>query len=273
VADGVVRTALVGAGNLGSVMVRAALARQIVTTKGLAIVNRTAAKATALAEALGCDHYAPEELPAWRPECVLLAVKPRDVVDGAALVRSALQDGGVVISVLAGVTTARLRELVGPGISIVRAMPNVASLYGTGVTAWYIEEALHPTQEEWCRRLFEALGVAFKVSAESRIDVATAVFASSPAFILYVIEQLESHVDGLGLTPGEGRHLLAQLLRGCASLVESSRPLPETRASIVSPGGTTAAGLGVLAEGHLGSIFRDAIGRSIERAEELSRSY
>jgi pyrroline-5-carboxylate reductase len=254
-------------------MARAAVSRKVVAPVDLAIVNRTPAKAEALAETLGAHHCTAQALSEWHPQCVILAVKPKDVSEGAQIARAALRDGGLVLSVLAGVTTARLRELLGPRIGIVRAMPNVASLYGAGVTAWCSGGDLHESHKSWCVRLFESLGSAFEVADDTAIDIATAVFASSPAFLLYVVEQLESRCDGLGLTAEEGRRLLAQLLRGCAALVESSRPLHETRASVVSPGGTTAAGLAVLAGGHVGTIFRDAVSRSIQRAGELSKLY
>jgi pyrroline-5-carboxylate reductase len=63
----------------------------------------------------------------------VIAVKPDDV---AAAVSEAVAAGvDTVLSVAAGVPLGRLEVAAGPGVAVVRAMPNTPALVGAGVAA------------------------------------------------------------------------------------------------------------------------------------------
>ena len=75
------------------------------------------------------------------PKLVVLAFKPQKLDEIAAELRSRLSSKTVVVSILAGVEAASLRQRFPGARAIVRAMPNLPVAIRRGVTALYSEDA------------------------------------------------------------------------------------------------------------------------------------
>jgi pyrroline-5-carboxylate reductase len=199
---------------------------------------------------------------------VVVATKPADVP--AAL--TAARDAGLgrVLSIAAGVTTARLEELAGP-VPVVRAMPNTPALVGEGATA--VAGGRHATDADlaWAEDLLGTVGTVVRVP-EALLDAVTALSGSGPAYLFLVAEALIEAGVLAGLPRDTAVTLVVQTLRGSARLLAESGEGPEAlRAAVTSPGGTTAAALRVLEQRGVRAAFLDAVEAAAARAAELGR--
>jgi pyrroline-5-carboxylate reductase len=198
------------------------------------------------------------------PELVVLAVKPqlwREVVAGLAV-----PDAAVVVSVMAGVSVAALAEAL-PGRRIVRAMPNTPAAIGAGVTGLFSPDA---GARALAGPLFEAAGVAVWLEDEADFDALTGVSGSGPAYVFAFIEALAAAGEAAGLAPELAMQLARGTVSGAAALAAGDpAAAAELRRRVTSPGGTTAAGLGVLMPG-LGPLLEETVKAAAARSRELA---
>lgn len=114
-------------------------------------------------------------------------------------------------------------------------------------------------------------GSALRVNAESHIDIATALAGSGTAYALLFMEaQIDAGV-AIGLSREHARHLVVQTFLG-ASLLAQDQPklhIAALRSAVVSPGGTTAAGLRELERGGVRTAISDSIHATFNKAREI----
>ena len=107
-----------------------------------------------------------------------------------------------------------------------------------------------PAQRDLAHRLLAAIGAVEWVEDEALIDAVTAVSGSGPAYVFLLAESLAR----AGATAGLPADLAARLARATVSgsgelLHRSPLDAATLRQNVTSPGGTTAAALGVLMAG------------------------
>lgn len=200
------------------------------------------------------------------PDAVL-AVKPADA-EGAA--RAAAGAGCTrVVSVVAGLRTATLEGWCGPGVAVVRAMPNTACLVGAGTTAVTAGASAGGGDREWAAGLLGAVGDVVLVD-EKLMDAVTGLSGSGPAYLFLVAEALTEGGVSAGLPRDVAARLAAGTLAGAGRLlVETGSTPEELRAAVTSPGGTTAAGLRALEARAVRSAFIEAVAAAAARSAEL----
>ena len=77
----------------------------------------------------------------------------------------------------------------------------------------------------------------------------------------------------MGLPPEVALDLTTQTVAGAAAMVQRGIGTPdELRIAVTSPGGTTAAGLAVMAERRFRQLLLDTVSAAKRRAEELGRA-
>jgi len=209
--------------------------------------------------------------PAWAvadTDVVVVAVKPGDVAPTLETALPALPPDTLVVSIAAGVTIARIEQLV-PDRPVVRAMPNTPALVGVGASA--IAPGTHATAEhlDLAERLLGAVGTVVRVG-ESALDAVTGLSGSGPAYVFLVAEAMIEAGVLVGLPRPIASQLVVQTLLGSATLLARDDEGPEElRAAVTSPGGTTAAGLRELEAHGLRAAILDAVTAATERSREL----
>ncbi len=74
------------------------------------------------------------------------------------------------------------------------------------------------------------------------------------------------------MPPADTERMVKQMVLGAARLaMESPKTPAELRRAVTSPGGTTAAGLDILAKGDFVGLIRRCVARATERSRELGR--
>jgi pyrroline-5-carboxylate reductase len=195
---------------------------------------------------------------------VVLAVKPADVVEVCG--RLAAVRPPRVLSIAAGVTTARLESLLPEGTRVVRAMPNTPALVGAGAAAIAPGAAADDDDIAWATSILAAVG-SVEVIEESLLDAVTGLSGSGPAYLFLLAEALVEAGVGVGLPLEVADALTRHTLLGAARLlVETGEDPAVLRANVTSPGGTTAAGIAVFEQ----AGFRELVAAVVEAATRRS---
>ena len=87
----------------------------------------------------------------------------------------------LIISIAAGISTARLAELLPTAKSIVRVMPNTPALVGEGMAGLFADKT-HLKLTALLRKIFSAVGKTTWVTNEDHMHAVTAASGSSPAY-------------------------------------------------------------------------------------------
>jgi pyrroline-5-carboxylate reductase len=206
-------------------------------------------------------------------EALVLAVKPQvmaAVTSELAVVRR--PPGQLVISIAAGVTIAALERRLGAEAAIVRVMPNQPAIVGEGMSVLVASQRVGAMQRAQAAYVAGGTGKAAWIEDESLMDAVTAVSGSGPAYFYLLMEMLEDGAMDLGLPRHTARLLARQTALGAARVAaDPAVDAAAMRASVTSPGGTTAAALTVLDEAGIRDIFRRALRAARDRGAELGR--
>jgi pyrroline-5-carboxylate reductase len=206
-----------------------------------------------------------------RHDYVLFAVKPQQLHDVLAeYAELGLQKDAAVISVAAGAPVALFEGMLGKGVPVIRAMPNIAVACGAGATGYYASPSVSPVRKAFAAALFGHGGLAQELPEERLIDAVTAISGSGPAYFFYFAECLAKAAREIGLPEDAALALANRTLSGAGRMAESDSP-SRLREQVTSPGGTTAEALSVLMQG--GALERtvsEAVKAALARAKELA---
>ena len=252
------RIAVIGGGRIGEALI-AGLLESGRASKDLVVVETHADRAEQLAGRFGTRVTDSVEDAVVGADLLVIAVKPGDVDAVLTQLGKAELNGGdqdqVLVSLAAGVPTARLEAKLPAGFPVVRVMPNTPMLVGQGMSVLAPGRYARPEQLALVTEVLSAVGQVATV-AESQMDAVTAVSGSGPAYFFLVVEALIDAGVGLGLSHEVATQLVVQTMIGSAALLdESEQSAVELRAAVTSPAGTTAAALRELERGGVRSAF------------------
>ena len=200
---------------------------------------------------------------------VFLAVRPQDLAEVAAAVKPLLTEKHLVVSIVAGKTLSVLRKALGPKPRLVRVMPNLALRAGEGMCAVCGGRNALPKDVRLVSRILGAAGRTVEL-AEKHFDAVTALSGSGPAFFAFMELAMAEGGVKLGLPPDAARLLAEQTMFGTAKyLRESGADLDTFIAGVATKGGTTAAGMDVLAAGDFKSTVAATLAAAARRSAEL----
>lgn len=262
------RLGFLGCGKMASALIGGILDARLATAQEIFASDPAPAALHALEAARGIRTVAGNRELAQAADVLLLCVKPQDALEALASVREVLA-GKLVISIVAGLTLARLEEATGGAARVIRVMPNTPALIGEGAAALSRGRAATVEDAEVARQIFSAVGLAVEVK-ESLLDAVTGLSGSGPAYVYLFIEALADGGVRMGLPRALALELAAQTVAGAARMVRESGEHPAVlRDQVTSPGGTTSAGLEALEAGAVRSDLIRAVRAATERSREL----
>lgn len=262
---------IIGGGRMGSALAEGLLAAQWCAPSELAILARSVENRQLLEEKFpGVGIFASIELAEIDDNTgAILSVKP-DYAEGVARLAGAM---GIkrMLSVVAGLSNARLEAAFPGPVAVIRSMPNTPVLVRKGVTAIAGGSNVTSDDLEWAESILGAVGTVVRVT-ERNIDAVTGLSGPMPAYLYMVVEALIEAGVHQGLPREVSRQMVVDTFEGSAILLKETGESPEVlRAQVTSPGGTTAAGLRVLEQRALRAAFLDAVSAAAERSRQLGR--
>lgn len=261
------RIAFLGGGVMGEAIIAGLIASGAVSASQIAVIEPREERRSELAAAHGVDVFARahEALPA---DVVVLAVKPQVIEEVVSDIAGLVGDA-VVVSIAAGVSTARLEALLPAGAHVVRVMPNTPAMVGAGMAIVSGGSEATDADVALVEALFSAVGKAVVVD-ERHQDAATAISGSGPAYFALVIDAMARAGVAHGLTRAVAEQLAVQTMLGTAQMIERTGMHPGALMDgVASPGGTTIAAVNRLEAGGVRAAFAEAVGAAVARAKEL----
>jgi pyrroline-5-carboxylate reductase len=258
------RVAIVGAGVMGEAMIHA-LNRIGLKGSEITIKEKREEREEELIARYGVSNG---ELK--RSQAILLAVKPQDLEKTLSEIGPEISDSTLVVSLLAGIRSARIENLLGAKARVVRVMPNTPLLMGEGMTAISGGESAKSEDVAWVESLLSKSGATL-VLDEELMDAVTATSGSGPAYFFGFVEAMINAAKRLGLKEEDAKILVTQTLVGAAKMVvESGKDARTLRENVTSPNGTTAAALSLFESKAWDEIVYEAMKAARDRSQELS---
>lgn len=192
---------------------------------------------------------------------IILCVKPANIEEVGKLLQG---KADLLISVLAGTPLQTIKKHLKPK-NIIRSMPNLAASVGQSMTT--LTGDLKAKDEAIA--ILNSIGETLWLSSEKEIDIATALAGSGPAYLALIAEALADGAVKQGLKREDAMVTMRGLFSGFSALIQETHP-SLLKDSVMSPGGTTAAGYGALEEGNVRAACIAAIEKAYTKAKELA---
>ena len=258
----------IGAGNMAEALIRGLLVNQVVLPQQIIATDVRPDRLETLHQQFGIRSESDNARAVRQADLIVLAVKPQQM--SAVLATIHPEPTTVIISIAAGITTARIEQELANPVRVIRVMPNTPALVGAGAAAVCAGRFALPEDTAMAKTLLQAVGIVVTVE-EHLLDAVTALSGSGPAYIFLVTEALIKAGIDAGLPAEVARQLTIQTVYGSALLLhESPEDAGELRRKVTSPGGTTEAAIRVMLARNLPEIFQEAVAAATRRGRELA---
>jgi len=195
---------------------------------------------------------------------VVLANKPASYEVILRLIAPELA-GKILLLLAPGFDIKRARQIVGEGVYIARAMPNVAASIGASATALCFDAGFSEPKKETVREIIAKIGKIYEID-EAGFAAFTGIAGSLPA---YACAFIEAAADA-GVRGGLPRQLcydaVCAAVEGTARLIQSGKHPAALKDEVCSPAGTTIEGLAALEKGGFRGALMQAIAACIVKA-------
>lgn len=262
--------AFLGAGAMGEALMRGLIAAGVYAPGEIVAYDADSTRTQSVSQLLGVRTVASPADLMEGAAVIVLAVKPQVLTSALQPLREGIGPSQMVLSIAAGVSTARIEECFAKDIPVVRVMPNTPALVGAAASAICLGRFANQTHRAQAHRIFDAVGLAVDVE-EKLLDAVTGLSGSGPAYVYVFIEALSDAGVRAGLPRDVATRLAAQTVLGSARMVLETGTHPGVLKDMVtSPGGTTIAGLHALEQNAFRGAVIDAVQAATQRSKELS---
>lgn len=259
---------IVGAGNMGKTYARSFLASRFIEANDLYILERSAGSVSIKEIPQGNIHPQAGEFIS-QADIIILSVKPQDFAAAAKQLTHYVNREQMVLSIMAGIRISSIYDALGT-TKIVRAMPNLPAQIGMGMTVFTSSADIDKKELFIIQNLINTTGKSVYVEDESRIDAATAISGSGPAYVYYFMEAMIQAGVKMGFSLSQAELLVNQTFMGAVHLHNQSElTCNEWIERVASKGGTTEAALKVMSEHTTNKHVESALFAAFNRAKEL----
>lgn len=259
----------IGTGNMGGALATAVCAA--VSPSEVALSNRTASKAEALASKLNCTTTTTERIAAGS-EFIFLGVKPqmmKDLCDSIKETLAARNDSYVLVSMAAGLTIDTIKSMTSPSAPVIKISPNTPVAIGEGIVLVTYSDEVTDSQRADFAKAMSAAGLVSEIP-EKLHAIGGSLSGCGPAFTDMYIEALADGAVACGMPRAQAQAIAAQMVIGTGKLMLSSGKHPgELKDAVCSPGGTTIQGVRTLEERGFRGAAMDAIIAAYEKNTKL----
>lgn len=198
-------------------------------------------------------------------DVVILGLKPYVCASVLDQVKEEIK-GKLIISLVAGWTIEQLSEY---SSKVARVMTNTPAKFGYGMAAISVSNEVTANKGrelDTVNKLMAKIGKTL-IIPDSKMDTATSLIGSGPAFVLLMLESMIDSGVKLGLSYEDSRKSVLQVVEGTVKMAEVTNLHPAVlKSQVCTPGGTTINGLAKMEE--LG--LRTAIVQGVEKAKDVA---
>lgn len=265
------RLGFIGGGKMGEALIKGLLRAKVISAQQIGLFDSDSKRRECLKDTYGLNIYQSNKELISNSDVVILAVKPQVMASVLSEIQPQMRPEITVISIAAGIPLEFLEGRLPERTRVVRVMPNTPALIGEGVAAVVRGKYATSSDQEITQAIFLAVGKTVVVE-EKDMDAVTGLSGSGPAYIFAIMEGL---IDGgvrMGLSREVARALVLQTVAGSAKMaIETGEHISGLKEMVTSPGGTTIAGLHVMARAGVHGILMDVVQAATERSLELKK--
>lgn len=263
---------IIGGGNMGITFAKAFINSHVVTPEQLMILEKDKEGRIQELEKLNIAQIYTDVSVIKDAELVILSVKPQDAPYLLKQIKGHIEDSQIVLSIMAGITIDTIVDNL-KVTKVIRAMPNLPSQIGHGMTAFTSTEEVSRFEEQWIQNLLQTTGKAINVQSENLIDAVTAISGSGPAYIFYFMDAMITAAVEMGIKDSVAEMMVKQTFKGALNLFQqNSYDCQEWINKVASRGGTTEAAINHFGQHNLDQTIKSGMQAALKRAEQLGRS-
>ncbi|KKB36217.1 pyrroline-5-carboxylate reductase [Bacillus thermotolerans] len=268
------KTAFIGAGSMAEAVITGAISSGALAADQIHVINKCNKERLEELKSRYGIHTSYDTAEILKDShIVVLATKPKDAKDAIQKVKKHLSPSALIISLMAGVTIDFIAHETSASHAIIRAMPNTSATIGKSATAIALNEHVTEEQKMTALALFSSIGLT-KIVKEEQLDAVTGLSGSGPAYIYYVAEAMEQAAEEIGLEKEVAKPLIIQTLLGAAEMLSATDGEAEQlRKAVMSPGGTTEAGIHILENKEVKQAFVRCITEATAQSKRLGLPY
>lgn len=263
----------IGAGHLNSAIISGLLESGSFAAKNLFASAKTQETAVKTAQTFGIQTTTDNcEILANCP-FIVLGVKPQQMQELLTEIADYDLSDTVIITLAAGIRIADYRKILGDGITIIRAMPNMAAAVQSSLTGIYSDDELDEETETLVDSLFAAIGSTAWLDDETQIDGIVALSGSGIAYFFRIMQSMMEAGGRYGFEKDELYDIIALTALGAATLTlesESTTDFTDFVNKIVVKGGTTEAALQAFSKANIDAVLEEAMQNAVTRSNSLS---
>ena len=223
------------------------------------------------AKELGFPYLSAAEI-AEQADRIFLAVKPQMMADVLENLKPVLQEKKpLLISMAAGLTIARIEEMAGGNLPVIRIMPNTPVAVGKGLTLYCANDQVSSEILADFLADMDASGILDPVE-ERLFDAAGTVSGCGPAYFYMFIEAMADGAVSCGVPRVQAMKYAAATMAGAAEMVLQTGIHPgQLKDNVCSPGGSTIAGVKALEDGAFRATVMNCVQAATKRNSELGK--
>lgn len=256
---------IIGAGNMATAIVGGILKNKILNADEIIISDLDTEKLSVFNKS-GLSVSTDNLYVGTNCQYILFAVKPQ-IAPQVLKDLSPVLKAETVISIMAGISTAKLKDYLG-NRNYARIMPNTPALVGKGMAAVAFSNGFH---SQFVLDIFNSLGKAIELD-EKYFDAVTSVSGSGPAYVyMFIKAMIDGGING-GLDFETSKALTLQTFKGAVKMIETSdKPIDDLINAVCSKGGTTIQAINSFKSDNLEGIIKNGMDKCRYKSEELGK--
>ncbi len=210
----------------------------------------------------------------WKGNLILISIKPQAFLNISKNFNEKAISTNILISIMAGIKLDKLQKYININTIYIRAMPNLASLIGKGVTGMFSKKSINKKNKVIIEDLFLSLGKVYWLKSEKLFDPLTAISGSGPAYYFLFFLTMINAAKKFGFSNRVSKEIVLNTAEGAIEVFKDKGNLEKLILDVASPGGTTEAALKILSKGkpNLITILNKAILEANDRSKNLGEN-
>ncbi len=259
----------IGTGNMGASILRGVIRSEAAKPEDILIFDTDSDKVGAMTSETGVMAMESNRQLVELSDYIVLAVKPVYVKQVLGEIKDFLSKDKVLVSIVVGISSNKLKTYIGEGCKVVRTMPNLPLMVGEGMTLISFDESISNVEKTHVKKLFEGSGKVEELEERLMTQV-TALTSSSPAYIFMMIEAMADGAVSQGIPRNLAYKLAAQAVLGSAKMVLETGMHPgQLKDQVCSPGGTTIKAVEALEKSGFRYSIINAMNECTAKAMEI----
>lgn len=264
------KIAFIGAGNMASAIISGIVDKGVVSAKNILVYDIDAFKLNEIAAQTKITKAVSLTDAVNQAAIIILCVKPNVIETILKEIKNEL-DNKSVVSIAAGWSAEKIKEVIGKDKKVLRLMPNTPMMAGEGMTVFEMPTDVPYKDFSLIKDIFSSLGQTAECP-EKFMDAVTAVSGSGPAYAYLLIDAMADGGVLQGLPKDLALKLAAQTVLGASKMVLSTGKHPcVLKDAVCSPGGTTIEAVKKLEDCSFKGAIMNAIEACAEKSKKLSK--